>query len=96
MRLFRCQSCRQALYFENTCCEPYGHQPNYLSEVMTNSALEADGDQLRAHAASERPMRSRDRNRAMGNPDLYPFVLSLAVVEKLGVVHDVVHGRPAA
>ena len=33
-------------------------------------------------------------NRAMGNPDLYPFVLSPAVVAKLGFVHDVVHGRP--
>jgi hypothetical protein len=35
-------------------------------------------------------------NRAMGNPDLYPFVLSPAVVSKLGFVHDVVHGRPAS
>jgi hypothetical protein len=35
-------------------------------------------------------------NRAMGNPDLYPFVLSPAVVAKLGFVHDVVHGRPAS
>jgi hypothetical protein len=33
-------------------------------------------------------------NRAMGNPDLYPFVLSPAVIGKLGFVHDVVHGRP--
>ena len=32
-------------------------------------------------------------NRAMGNPDLYPFVLTPAVVAKLGFVHDVVHGR---
>ena len=32
-------------------------------------------------------------NRAMGNPDLYPFVLSPAVVTKLSFVHDVVHGR---
>ena len=32
-------------------------------------------------------------NRAMGNPDLYPFVLSPAVVTKLGFVHNVVHGR---
>jgi hypothetical protein len=32
-------------------------------------------------------------NRAMGNPDLYPFVLSPTVVTKLGFVHDVVHGR---
>ncbi|HEX4368869.1 MAG TPA: putative zinc-binding metallopeptidase [Rhodopila sp.] len=29
-------------------------------------------------------------NRAMGNPDLYPFVLSPAVVAKLGFVHEVV------
>src|SRR6195952_4851666 len=35
-------------------------------------------------------------NRAMGNPDLYPFVLSPAVVTKLGFVHDVVHRRPKA
>jgi hypothetical protein len=34
-------------------------------------------------------------NRAMGNPDLYPFVLSPAVVTKLGFVHDVVHRREA-
>ncbi len=32
-------------------------------------------------------------NRAMGNPDLYPFVLSPTVVAKLGFVHDVVHRR---
>lgn len=32
-------------------------------------------------------------NRAMGNPDLYPFVLSQAVIAKLGFVHDVVHGK---
>ena len=34
-------------------------------------------------------------NRAMGSPDLYPFVLSPTVVAKLGFVHDVVHGRKA-
>jgi hypothetical protein len=34
-------------------------------------------------------------NRAMGNHDLYPFVLSPAVVEKLAFVHGVVRaGRP--
>jgi len=32
-------------------------------------------------------------NRAMGNHDLYPFVLSPAVVTKLSFVHDIVHGR---
>ncbi len=35
-------------------------------------------------------------NRAMGNADLYPFVLSPAVVTKLSFVHDVVHGRPTS
>ncbi len=35
-------------------------------------------------------------NRAMGQPDLYPFVLSPAVVAKLGFVHDLVHGRNTA
>jgi len=34
-------------------------------------------------------------NRAMGNHDLYPFVLSPVVVTKLSFVHDVVHGKPA-
>ena len=33
-------------------------------------------------------------NRAMGRPDLYPFVLAPAVVEKLRFVHDLV--RPSA
>jgi len=34
-------------------------------------------------------------NRAMGRPDLYPFVLAPAVVEKLGFVHDLVRGASA-
>jgi len=41
-------------------------------------------------------------NRAMGRPDLYPFVLAPGVIEKLGFIHDLVRGarrlqtRPAA
>jgi hypothetical protein len=31
-------------------------------------------------------------NRAMGRPDLYPFVLAPAVVKKLGFIHDLVRG----
>jgi hypothetical protein len=31
-------------------------------------------------------------NRAMGRPDLYPFVLAPAVVEKLRFIHDLVRG----
>jgi hypothetical protein len=29
-------------------------------------------------------------NRAMGQPDLYPFILSPAVIEKLGFVHAII------
>jgi hypothetical protein len=32
-------------------------------------------------------------NRAMGQPDLYPFVLSPPVIEKLGFLHALVHGE---
>ena len=31
-------------------------------------------------------------NRAMGRPDLYPFILDLAVVNKLGFIHKLVRG----
>ena len=30
-------------------------------------------------------------NRAMGQSDLYPFVLSTPVIEKLGFIHRLVH-----
>ncbi|UDL94700.1 putative zinc-binding peptidase [Lichenihabitans sp. PAMC28606] len=32
-------------------------------------------------------------NRSMGQADFYPFVLSPTVVDKLGFIHDLVHGR---
>jgi hypothetical protein len=35
-------------------------------------------------------------NRSMGHADLYPFVLSPAVIKKLGFVHDLVRGRVPA
>ena len=31
-------------------------------------------------------------NRTMGQPDLYPFILSPTVIKKLGAIHDLVHG----
>lgn len=35
-------------------------------------------------------------NRSMGQPDLYPFILSPAAIEKLAFVHDLVHaGAPS-
>lgn len=35
-----------------------------------------------------------EMNRSMGTPDLYPFVLSAPVAQKLGFIHDLVHHRP--
>jgi hypothetical protein len=32
-------------------------------------------------------------SRAMGERDLYPFVIAPLVVRKLGFVHDLIHGR---
>ena len=34
-------------------------------------------------------------NRAMGWPDLYPFVLAPAVIEKLAFIHDLVRSQAA-
>jgi hypothetical protein len=31
----------------------------------------------------------------MGHPDAYPFILTPQVIEKLGFVHELVHGRAA-
>jgi hypothetical protein len=31
-------------------------------------------------------------NRTMGQPDVYPFILSPAVIKKLGAIHDLIHG----
>jgi hypothetical protein len=32
-------------------------------------------------------------NRAMGHPDAYPFILTPQVIDKLGFIHDLVHGH---
>ena len=51
MKLFKCQSCSQVVYFENTHCERCRHRLGYLSNVATMSALEPDGDLWRSLAA---------------------------------------------
>lgn len=43
MRLFKCQSCRQVLYFENIVCERCKHALGFIPEVMTLAALEDGG-----------------------------------------------------
>ena len=48
MKLFKCQHCEQLLYFENTVCKKCGHRLGFISEIMTLSALEPEGDAWRA------------------------------------------------
>lgn len=50
MKLFECQHCSQALYFENATCESCGRRLGYLPEAETITALEPDGDSWRALA----------------------------------------------
>lgn len=57
MRLFECQACGQALYFENVRCESCGHRLGYLSSLATISALEPAGDKWRALADPEKRYR---------------------------------------
>lgn len=40
MKLFRCQSCGQVLYFENTICERCSHRLGYLPDLENLSALQ--------------------------------------------------------
>ena len=54
MRLFECQACGQALYFENVLCESCGRKLGYLPRLATLSALEPEGDKWRALADSGR------------------------------------------
>ena len=51
MKLFKCQSCQQILYFENTVCEQCSHRLGYLPEMEAMSALEPEGDMWRALAS---------------------------------------------
>jgi hypothetical protein len=57
MKLFKCQSCGQVLYFENTHCERRGHRLGYLPNVATMSALEPESDLWRTLAAPEGSVR---------------------------------------
>jgi hypothetical protein len=50
MKLFECQNCAQALYFENTVCESCGLHLGYLPSQHTISALKDDGSAWQALA----------------------------------------------
>ena len=47
MKLFKCQTCGQILYFENTMCERCSHRLGYLPEATRLVALDPDGDAWR-------------------------------------------------
>jgi len=44
MKLFSCDHCGHALYFENTVCEHCGHRLGYVPETNGLVSLEADGE----------------------------------------------------
>ena len=60
MKLFKCQSCGQLLYFENTSCERCSHRLGYLPQAFTVSAMEPDGERWKALADPGRPFRFCD------------------------------------
>lgn len=44
MRIFHCDHCRQAIFFENTYCEKCGHKLAYLPDLQIVASLDpADG-----------------------------------------------------
>lgn len=69
--------------------------------VAQGSALNTDVDFSPSRTRSFQPLIKawlpitfalNSLNRSMGLGDLYPFILSAKVVEKLGYIHDLVHG----
>ena len=60
MKLFKCQSCGQLLYFENTSCERCSHRLGYLPQAFTVSAVEPAGERWKALADPERTFRFCD------------------------------------
>jgi hypothetical protein len=50
MKLFECQHCQQLLYFENVQCVRCGRRLGYLSDAVTMSALEPEGEAWKALA----------------------------------------------
>lgn len=58
MKLFKCQSCGQVLYFENRVCQRCGHTLGFLAEDLALTALESvDPGTWTALARTDRPYR---------------------------------------
>jgi hypothetical protein len=63
----------------------------YRARIDFDPYVEGDMDQI-MEAWAPVAVAMNSINRAMGRPDLYPFVLAPAVIAKLGFVHDLVRG----
>jgi hypothetical protein len=79
------------------------HTPEMLPVGVSADDLDLDPDEVDGMPFSEVVARwlpltyaLNAINRSMGHPDLYPFVLPPAVVDKLTFVHDVVRRRRSA
>jgi hypothetical protein len=76
---------------------PGGSQDGVLVTPPDFDAYKADSIETLIAAWTPLSLAVNSLNRSMGQPDLYPFVLSPAVVTKLGYVHELVRsaGRVA-
>jgi hypothetical protein len=54
VKIFACQTCGNTLHFNNTSCLKCGSMVGYVADLAEMSSLDADGDVLRARAASGR------------------------------------------
>ncbi|TNC49196.1 hypothetical protein FHG66_12180 [Rubellimicrobium rubrum] len=69
---------------------PGGAQAESLAARVDFDAYQAESIDVLVAAWTPLTLAVNSLNRSMGLPDLYPFVLSPAVVAKLGFVHDMV------
>ena len=55
MKIFTCQNCGNTVHFNNDTCLNCGLKIGYMAELFTMSALEPEGDHMRALADPARP-----------------------------------------
>lgn len=74
---------------------PIDHEGAHRARVDFDPYVSGDMEQI-IEAWTPVAVAMNSINRAMGRPDLYPFVIAPAVVKKLGFVHDLVRGTARA
>lgn len=75
---------------------PQVAQADHLAARVDFDAYHADSVDALMETWTPLTLAVNSLNRSMGQPDLYPFVLSSPVVAKLGFVHDLIRSAPAA